>query len=270
MRRDNELKQRLSAGGAALGTWAVLPAPGVTNVIAAAGFDFVIVDLEHGPFSLSETEDLIRTAESEGRSALVRVPRLDESWILRALETGAHGVVVPQITSADEARAAVAAVKYHPEGRRGLSPYTRSGGYSAEDAARLAARENRRSMVVLLVEGTEGIANLPEILTVPGIDVIYLGIYDLSQSVGRPGEIDHPQVRAEIERCVTMIAARGLTAGCLASDRAALQHYRQLGVRFLAYQADCALLHDACREVVAAFQASPTPTAAPAPGKVTT
>jgi len=257
LRRDNVLKQRLHAGDSALGTWAVLPGAGVTNVLTAAGLDFVIADLEHGPFTLTDVEDMVRAAESEGRSALVRVPVNDDSWILRALETGAHGVVVPQVSSAEEARRAVAAVKYHPEGERGLSPYTRSGGYSHHEAPGLAARENARTLTVLLVEGEHGLADLDAIAAVPGVDVVYIGIYDLSQAVGRPGEIDHPHVVTAVEDAVQRLAAHDVAAGCLAQTPEQLHRYIVLGVRFLAYQADCSLLHEACRAAVEAYSRVP-------------
>lgn len=253
MRHENQLKRRLATGEAVLGTWAILPHPAVTNVIAAAGFDFVIADLEHGPFSLSEVENLVRAAESEHRSALVRVPDNDRSWILRALETGAHGIVVPQIASATDAYCAVTAVKYHPGGGRGFSPYTRSGGYTHGRSIDIANRENRRTLTVLIVEGLEGLASLDAIAAVPGVDAIYIGIYDLSQSAGRPGEIDHPDVVAAAEGAVARIAKQGIAAGCLAQTPEQLQRYRELGVRFLVYQADCSLLFEACQSAVATF-----------------
>ncbi len=255
MRRDNVLKQRLRAGEAVLGTWCVLPGAGVVNVVAAAGFDFVIIDMEHGPFGFTEAEDLVRAAESEGRGALVRVPELDESCILRALETGAHGVVVPQITRADEARAAVRACKYHPEGARGLSPYTRSGGYTAAGNGDIAARENARVLVTLLVEGAAGLANLDDILAVPGVDVVYLGIYDLSQSAGRPGQVDHPDVVRAVADNVGRIRDAGVAAGCLVQNAAQVRTYAGLGVSFFAWQADCGLLYEASRAAVDAFAA---------------
>lgn len=255
MRRDNILKQRLAAGEPVLGTWCVLPGAGAVNVLTAAGFDFVIIDMEHGPFGYSEVEDMVRAAESEGRNALVRVPCLDESAILRALETGAHGVVVPQISTADEARAAVSACKYHPEGTRGLSPYTRSGGYTANDNHDLTSRENARVLVTLLVEGVEGLANLDEIVAVPGVDAVYLGIYDLSQSVGRPGQVEHPDVLRAIADNVGRIRGAGVAAGCLVQCTDHVRTYARLGVRFFAWQADCSLLYEASRAAVDAFGA---------------
>jgi 4-hydroxy-2-oxoheptanedioate aldolase len=254
VRKPNELKRRLQRGEPVLGTWSVLPSPSVANVIAAAGFDFLIIDLEHGPASLETAESMVRAVESEGRTPLVRVPANLDWLILRGLEIGAHGVVIPQVTTAEEARAAVRAVKYHPEGTRGFSPYTRSGGYSAGQGRELASRENVQTMAVLLVEGVTGIGNLDDILAVPGIDVAYLGVYDLSQSAGHPGEPDHPEVLAFVEACVSKIRAADVAAGCLAQSAADVDRFRELGIQFVAYEADCALLFRACTDIRARFE----------------
>lgn len=255
MRHDNRLKRLLADGRPALGTWCVLPSAASVNVITAAGFDFVIVDMEHGPASLERAEEMVRAAESEGASALIRVPVNEEWLILRALETGAHGVVVPQVTDASAARQAVAAVKYHPQGRRGLSPFTRSAGYGLGDTPEVVRRENAETLTVLLVEGLDGIANLDAIMDVSGIDVVYLGTYDLSQSAGHPGEPDHPEVRSYVEKCVGRIAARGVVPGILAQTGDDVQRWIGMGIRFIAYQADCALLGRAARSVRLAFDA---------------
>ncbi|MBI2320747.1 MAG: aldolase [Chloroflexi bacterium] len=255
MRSANKLKERLRRGDTVLGTWSVLPSPAGANVIAAAGFDFLIIDMEHGPASFETAEDMVRAVEGAGATPLVRVPTNLDWLILRGLEIGAHGVVVPQIVTARDARAAVAAVKYHPEGERGFSPFTRSGGYTALHADRLAARENAQTLSVLLVEGVAGVQNLDDILGVPEIDVIYLGTYDLSQSAGHPGQPDHPEVVAFVERCVERIRARGVAAGCLAQSQADVERWHSIGIQFIAYLADCALLFHACLDVRRRFPA---------------
>jgi len=253
MRHANRLKRTLAAGQPALGTWCVLPSAAAANVIAAAGFDFIIVDMEHGPASFETAEDMVRAAETEECTPLVRVPTNQDAIILRALETGAHGIVVPQIVHAADAQQAIASIKYYPEGRRGLSPFTRSAGYGLQSTPETVRRENAETMSVLLVEGVEGIGNLDAIMAVPGIDVIYLGTYDLSQSAGHPGEPDHPAVRGYVEQCVGRIRARGIVPGILAQSDRDLAAWIGLGIRFIAYQADCALLARAAAAVRQAF-----------------
>ncbi len=253
MRKTNQLKQRLTQGEFVLGTWSVLPSPAVANVVGAAGFDFLIIDMEHGPISFEIAENVVRAAEGENCTPLIRVPANEEWLILRGLEIGSHGVVVPQITSAEEAQSAISAIKYSPEGHRGFSPYTRSGGYTSLNASGLAAQENINTLSVLLVEGKKGISNLDAILEVPNLDVIYLGTYDLSQSVGYPGQPDHPIVLGFVEECVQRIQKRGIAVGCLAESQMDVTRWRQLGIQFIAYQADCSLLYHACLEVAQRF-----------------
>lgn len=254
MRFESKLKQKLRERKAVIGTWSVLPSAAVTNVLGAAGFDFVILDLEHGPASLESVEEMARAADSEQCTALVRVPVNEESWILRVLETGAPGVVVPHISTRTEAEQAVKAIKYAPEGERGMSPYTRSGGYVPGDPKQWTKDANEQTMCVLIVEGVEGLRNLEDICSVPGVDVVYLGIYDISQSLGYPGEVNHPEVVAQVEACVKTIKDKGLAAGCLVQNEAGMRAYLAKGFQLLAYAADCALLHEACKSVVDRFR----------------
>jgi 4-hydroxy-2-oxoheptanedioate aldolase len=251
MRSPRLLKQRLREGKFAFGSWAVLPSSSVANVLAASGFDFVIIDMEHGPASFETAEDMIRAIESEGAAALVRVPSNDPALILRALEIGAHGIVVPQISSADEAKRAVEAIRYFPEGARGFSPYARSAGYFHREPSKLAASANQDVIAILLVEGVDGIANLDAITKVPGVDVIYLGVYDLSQSVGLPGQFDHEKVRSAMTNAIETVRAQGIALGCLSQSADEIARYRKAGVQLLAHMADSALLMGACRDIVA-------------------
>jgi len=255
MRTDNKLKRVLGEGKSVLGTWSVLPSTSVANVIASAGFDFIIIDMEHGPSSFETAEDMVRAVESEGCTPLVRVPANQDWLILRALEIGTHGVVVPQITDAAEARKAIHAIKYYPEGLRGFSPFTRSAGYAPKNTREIAGTQNARTLSVLLVEGVSGIANLDGILEVSGIDVIYLGTYDLSQSAGYPGQPDHPEVLNYIRQCTVKIMDKGISVGILAQTEKDMANWLGLGIRFIAYQADCALLAGACEHVRSSFNA---------------
>jgi len=201
MRKKNQLKRKIAHGDYVIGTWCTLPSPSVINVLGASGLDFVIIDMEHGPTDFVTAEDMIRSAESEECSPLIRVPSNNESDILRALDIGAHGIIVPNIESVDDREKAVSYIKYPPSGIRGFSPYTRAGNYSNLDS-NYTAKENKETMTVLIVEGIEGLKNLEGIINDPQIDVIYIGTYDLSQAIGKPGKVNHIQVKEELEECV--------------------------------------------------------------------
>ena len=244
------LKSRLGRGDTVLGTWCVLPTGDAVEAICRAGMDFAIIDLEHGPHSFETAANMARAAQVAGASALVRVPANRQELILRALEIGSDGVVVPQIEDAMSAESAVKSTKYSPDGQRGFSPFTRSGGFSAHQVEDLAQRKNAETLCVLLVEGVTGIQQLDSILATPGIDVIYIGTYDLCQSVGHPGNPDHPEVLRLRESCVRKIVGSGRAVGCLAQSVKQVIAWQQMGIAFVALKADVALLSDTVRAAV--------------------
>jgi len=251
---ENTLKKDLLDGKSVLGTWSVIPSSSTADIIGISGFDFIIIDMEHGPISFETAEDMVRACEVSRCTPLLRVPQNDESFILRGLEIGSHGIVVPNISSKLEAESAIKAIKYHPEGHRGFSPFTRSGGYTAKGADTLASRLNEQTLSVLLVEGTDGINDLDNILELPGIDVIYIGTYDLSQSIGFPGQTQHPEVLSLLEQCTKQIREKGKAVGCLAQSLIDLERWLDIGIQFIPYLADCALLNSACVDILNTFK----------------
>ncbi len=254
MRKENFLKQKLSAGKFALGVFCEIPSAAVINIIGCAGIDFVIIDSEHGPISMETAEDMIRAAEVEKMSPIIRVGENHPWLILRALDIGAHGVQVPQISTREQAQQAVRYAKYAPLGERGLSPFTRAGAYSLQKSTTHTAEANKNTMVILNVEGVEGIRNLDEILKVEGVDVVFVGPYDLSQSVGKPGKVDDPAVVDAIRKCAQKIRAAGKVAGCFARDPAMLKLIVDCGYQYATYLVDGALLLQACEQANAAFK----------------
>lgn len=235
--RSNTLKPKLQRGERALGLFSIISSPALYEVLGYAGIDFVIIDAEHGPLSMETAENLVRAAEFAGITPIIRVRGNEPSLILRALDTGAHGIQIPHVSTYQEALAAVRAAKYHPLGDRGLSPFTRAGRYGL-DPLKHAARANENTLVVLNIEGTEGLRNLPEILKVPGIDVIFLGPYDLSQSLGKPGRVDDPEVIDCLRTGAEMVRARGVACGSFAKDMKYLELLIEIGIPYLAYSVD--------------------------------
>lgn len=254
MRKPNTLKRLLKAGKSCIGTWSVIPSASVANIMAAAGFDFVIIDMEHGPMSFETAEDMVRALEGESCTPLVRVPSNDSSAILRALEIGAHGVVVPQIETPEQAKNVILAAKYAPIGNRGMSVFTRSSGYYAVGQKGRTDNENKETMVVLLVEGVKGIANLEAIADAGNVDVIYIGTYDLSQSLGIPDQVDSPRIIKEVENCVKKIKSRGIASGVLAQTESDVKRWLDMGIQFIPYMVDCGIFHQACANIVKTFR----------------
>ncbi|MHB1130942.1 MAG: HpcH/HpaI aldolase family protein [Chloroflexota bacterium] len=244
------LMKLLQFGPHAVGTFTAMPSPSVAEVLALAGFDFLVVDLEHGPISFETAENMLRAADAVKVPCIVRVPDAQPATIMRALDIGAAGVQVPLIETAEQARQVVAAVKYQPEGRRGLA-LARAARYSAVGPANYFSRANAETIVVVQCETTTAVQNLPEILAVPGVDVVFVGPYDLSQSLGQPGQVNMPEVQAAISEALRTIIASPLTAGSHALSPAHARLLIQSGVRYVTLGTDYLYLLHGCRNSLA-------------------
>jgi 2-keto-3-deoxy-L-rhamnonate aldolase RhmA len=246
----NRLKAKLAAGERVFGTWSAISSPVAANVLASTGVDFVIVDLEHGPMGLETVETMLYGIESAGATPVVRVGDSAEAAILRVLEIGTRALMCSHVSTPEEAARVAQACRYPPDGTRGLSPFTRIHGYSEEDLPEKLRDANEQMLVGVLVEGQEGIANLPQIAATPGLDMVYLGVYDLSMVAGVPGQLDHPDVLKIVRESVEKIEAAGLVAGSVARDREYIQLLWDAGFRFISYRNDATLLRDALAEAV--------------------
>ena len=243
------LKEELKNGGFAIGTWCDIPSPAVVNILAKAGLDFVIIDMEHGPMDFKVAQEMAFAAEAEGKEAIIRVPRLDESDILRALDLGASGIIVPHIESVEDRENVVKFSKYPPAGIRGFNPYVRCGGYKKPEKDYCEVR-NKESIVGIMLEGKQALNDLDKIIDDPNIDVVYIGTYDLSVALGLNGEVDHPQVISRLEDAVIKIRKAGKAAGCMINDSAGLKRFKELGIQFICYKVDTAMVYDAVSGIV--------------------
>ena len=191
------------------GLFASIPHPGAVDLIGAAGYDFVIVDAEHVMVNPETLENMIRAAECANITPLVRVGGVQPDAILRALDAGAQGIVVPHVSSKSEAEQIVAAARYHPLGNRGISG-GRTTGFGTLSLPEYFERANREIMVVVMIEDKEGVEQLESILSVPGIDLVLEGAVDLSQSYGVPGQMQHPEVRMTVKKIAHTCAKHGV------------------------------------------------------------
>ena len=229
------------AKGPVLGTWSLIPSPTVHELFAAGGMDFVILDMEHGPYGIAEVEAGVRACAATGCKALVRVRSLDGALIQTVLDTGAEGIVVPRVSTAAEAKQAVAATRFPPDGTRGFNPFTRGNGYDPKNTPR------EEPFVCVIAEDKQACteATLAEILNVPGLDAVYVGAYDLSVSLGHPGDVTHPDVLATVERCVRQIQIAGKFAGMMVRNEEGMKHALALGATMLAWSVDTDVVRNA-------------------------
>ena len=232
------LKKRMLNGECVFGTWTMMPSATVTDVLARTGIDFVVIDLEHGSISWETAENMVLAAKSLNCQPIIRVGDDRENTILHALETDCQAVMVPHVKTFEAAQKISNHARYSPKGTRGLSPYTRCHNYTHLDLASSMVRHAEDTLVGILVEGTEGINNLEEIVKADGIDLIYLGMYDISQAVGKPGDLEHPDVIQQLEYCLDIIKNADKLPGTFARDINASKSFKDMGFSFVAYVAD--------------------------------
>jgi staphyloferrin B biosynthesis citrate synthase len=207
--RPNRCKQKLSERQTAFGLFASIPSPITVELIGAADFDFVIIDTEHVWVNAETLENMIRAAEAISLTPLVRVPGIEPKEILRALDSGAQGIVVPDVQSADEMRRIVQACKYFPLGSRSLNG-GRPGLFGKHSLAQYMEQANREIMIVPMIESRAGVENIADILSVPGIDFVLEGAADLSQSYGVPWQTAADPVQQALQRIHEASARAGI------------------------------------------------------------
>lgn len=215
------------------------------EAMALAGMDFVILDTEHGPNNALSLQNLIRAAEVGGMLPFVRVPEGDFARISAALDIGAAGVQVPQVVTAEDARRVVEHARFYPKGNRGVCRYVRAAGYSSMDKADYF-RKADESILILQLEGREALANFDGIIAAGGMDIIFVGPYDLSQSLGVPGEVNNPKVVAQMEDICHRCRAKGVTVGTFVESPEAARFWMERGVGYVCYSVDVGLMYQAC------------------------
>jgi 2-keto-3-deoxy-L-rhamnonate aldolase RhmA len=209
MIRPNKLKVKIAAGERACGFMLPFACAQIVEVMGNVGFDFVILDAEHGPLTPESVEDMCRAADAVGLSALVRVPDSEPSTILRYMDRGPAGIQVPHVNSRLQAEDLVRAVKYFPHGKRGLGTHRASTYDVLMSRTQYAEFSNSETMIIVQLEELEALNNLDEILEVNSVDLFDFGANDLSQSMGIPGDATNPRVVAAIHQASDKIRAAG-------------------------------------------------------------
>lgn len=234
-----DFKKKLASGKVCLGTWVSFTDPTVTELLSGAGFDFLVIDMEHAPLTI-EVVQLHLLALRGGVTGIVRVPSNDPVPIKQVLDVGASGVMVPMVLTREEAEKAVASCFYPPLGIRGFGP-RRASLY--DRLGRTYLQKAQDVLVVIQIEHIEGVNRIDEILEVNGLGAIFIGPWDLSGSLGVLGEIDHPQVVASIDRVIVKAREKGIPVGMTTSlfEREA-QWWMERGVQFLTVGTDYGFL----------------------------
>jgi len=249
--KKNLLSDRYEEQGYVIGTFLEIPSPQLVELLGLAGFDFVVIDCEHGAINPERTEELIRAAASTGISPLVRVAACDPIAIRQPLDMGASGIHVPQINSAEMARLAVRSASFYPRGDRGMQPFVRAASYRSYPTAEFLMESNESTVIVAHIEGIEGVKNFEQIAEVEGVDVAFVGPYDLSQSLGVPGMAQSPLVKEKMNQILKQAEGKKIAVGTFCDDVRAAMEWRKLGVTYLAVSVDASIFFSAARRVAA-------------------
>lgn len=243
----------------ALGTWVQMNSPETCELAAASGFDFVVIDMEHGSFDLGDAVHMIRAVECGGADPIVRVPSDDPAGIKRVLDAGAAGVLVPGIRTAAQAAAVVAAARYEPRGTRGACPCTRSTGHGRIPWPQARRRADENVLVWLLIEHPDAIADI-EAIAETGPDALALGPFDLAMSMGLDGDHRSPEVRAALDTVIAAARARDIEVMATALEESTdatatvVESWRAAGCRIVTALVDRLTLLSAYREMYSKLQ----------------
>ncbi len=249
------LKAKLRRDGHAFGCMVMeFLTPGMPAIIAATGADFALFDMEHTGATLETMKAMVAGCRGLGLVPLVRVPRGEYHFIARALDIGAHGIMVPMVGSVAEAEHIAACAHYPPAGRRGAAFGVAHDDYRAAEPTVAMARATERTLVIAQIETVDGLNDVEAIAATPGIDVVWLGHFDLSNFMGIPGQFQHPQFLAAVRRVVAAARAHGKIAGFMAGDEAWAREYWDHGYRMLAFGLDHLLFQAALRSGLQTLQ----------------
>ena len=246
-----DMRKELLEGRLLIGTMiSELRNPNFAYLLAEAGFDYFILDNEHGAYSPESVSDIIAGARGAGIPVIVRIPEIKRETILKPLDSGAAGLLVPQVNTAEQAREVIRHAKYPPMGNRGVALRRAHNRYGRVNAAEYLKLANEQTFISVQAETPQSVENLDEIAAVEGIDSIFVGPMDLSVSLGIPGQFSHEKEVKAIDRVVEVCKRRGLVSGIQMFDVEALKPWIEKGMRFVNYGGDISMLADAARNAV--------------------
>ena len=233
----NQVKQKLKRGEPVIGTFVRMNSISM-EILGRTGWDFAIIDAEHGVHTMEDISNMIRAAKSVGLSPIVRVPGTNVVNAMRALDAGAEGVQIPQLTNLEQIEAVAKATHYYPMGERGMCNYVAAAGYSAIPFDEHMRTSNQEVLVVIHVENVWAAENIEKILEIPGIDVVFCGPNDLSESLGIPGQMEDPRVVALVDKVFAVCQKKNVATGMFIKTPELATHWLEKGVRYLAYSTD--------------------------------
>ncbi len=252
----NHVKRALQDGRVQIGTWVTaLRSSHLPQILRSAGFDFIYIDMEHSGFSIETVGDLCAGAVAHGLVPIVRPPAKEPHLLTRPLEVGAMGLLLPHVDTAQEARAAVRAVKFPPMGEKGFNVQTVHSGFVSGDPKEYARAANEETLLIVQIESRRGVRNLDSILAVDGVDGAVIGRGDLSADLGLIGQTNHPEVIRRVETMIAACRRRRKIPGLLVPDVESAKHWIGRGIRLVPYSNEVTILMTAAAAGIGAIRA---------------
>jgi 2-keto-3-deoxy-L-rhamnonate aldolase RhmA len=248
---ENKVKKTLKAGGTVIGCQvAEVRSPNIALLYGTAGFDFIFIDMEHGGFDLETVGDFITASKAANIVPVLRVPALEEHFLSRPLDLGACGLMVPHIQTREQIQRVIQATKFKPLGERGLAPLRAHTGFSKVNVPQFIKEANENTMIIIMVEDDEAIQQIDELISVEGVDVVFMGTMDLSYNLGIPGEVRHPEILKRIDRVIMACEKKGVAFGMPISN----PDWYQKGIRFLFAASDIDLIVSGGAKVISGYK----------------
>jgi len=253
--RVNLTKEKLLKGETAIGcALQVYRSPEIARTFAAAGFDYVFIDLEHGAFDLETAQDMITAANGSNITPIVRVAELAYSLVARLLDSGAQGIILPRVEDPRLLEEALSWMRFPPMGKRGYGVNATMIGYEARGFQEIIEHQNRNTLAVVQFETTTAMDRADELLSVKGTDVAMVGPADLSISLGAPGQFEHPSLISTVEKLMEKCHKHGVVPGIQVRTVAAAKFWLGKGMRFVGAGGEHGLLLEKAREAVAVLR----------------
>lgn len=254
---DNRAKAALKEGKLLTGTMlADIRQPSIMQILVNAGFDYVIIDNEHGAFSIESIADLSRMARILGLTPVVRIPDLAYPYVAQSLDAGAQGIMLPRVTHPDQVYQILEIMKYPPVGKRGAAMSRGQSDFRAGPLAENLAHANAQSMLLIQIETKESVDHLDEIAAIEGVDVLFVGPTDLSISYGIPGQPDHPDLAVTIEQVIASCKANGIATAIQANDLAYARKWVEKGMQVISYSSEIGILTAGASAAIQAIHAA--------------
>jgi 4-hydroxy-2-oxoheptanedioate aldolase len=249
-----QFKEKIQRGFPVFGPFMKTGDAAFVEAAGYGGFDFVILDMEHGPNSLETMQNLVRAALIAGVVPIIRTRDRQPESISQALDIGALGVQVPQITNANDVQQVLRAARFLPAGERGVCRFVRAARYSSIPATDYFRAANE-ALVIVQLEGNEAIKNMDEIFSEQEVDIFFIGPYDLSQSLGVPGQVDHPIVLDAVQNMIDKARKNSCAVGLFTDTLGAALKWKDLGVNYVSFSVDVGIFYEACRSIIKELKA---------------